>query len=218
MLEKVININSNSSVGRERKSSNFSLDTHRHTEFFEQSHDSIVLSPGVAYLNGLGWRIKNIRMPKSDKVLIEFLYGDLQFQAELGMIYNKKLNQQPISIIQDSFELNHKIKTLAIVTINRDLLFEDFEFRFIKLNGISEFFQRIKDFNIETNFSHMDINVIEKLLSGLENRILFELTNINTAFINYLIKLCNFSIYPTDSDSMEKPLLKIEKIVTTKMN
>ncbi len=217
MLEKIVNINSNFGLNKERRSSGFSLEGKSASEYHEPGVDSIVVSSGTAYLIGIGWKLKGLKSQPGEKTLINFIYDGFEFKTELDLFYSRKLNRRSLTIIKEKQISTIGFKILTSISIHKDLFFNDHEFRQIKMEALDELFLKIAEKNLEKNFTVFDDLVIQEMLLPLNDDLLFELTNINTALINYIEKLNSAkTIYPLhDSNGLNE--LKIEKIITTRL-
>ncbi len=214
MLDKVININANKPYADRKTAARtyekFIRDPHVR-DFFPK--DSIVFSSAAVFLSKLNWFVKEVKFTKDNKVHLVFFISEFEFQTTIDFVsFYNNLRQEFKVIKKNSGDYRDSLLTAKLSLKKHELNFDESIDNY-RLTGVKNLFSRINNVNMGTDLQRTDSYVLNSLLDGIKEELIYEMEQIQNAVYTFIQKFDKFKFhenYVFEDDGSDK--LIIERI------
>lgn len=189
MLEKITNINPDSSYKGERKNTQafpLAAKGQKHTGL---GNDSISLSPSIHFLMEKNWHPVQLKEISSKKIFVDFIFSELEFKIDLD--FDKVLLENKILYKIISANESDKTKTLAQIEFKpaSDFTSAKYESYSTTLFSLHSLFTKITQRNLQSEANSIDTDTVRNLLEDVEHGVIEELGYITSGVLQLYEKI-----------------------------
>lgn len=212
MLEKISNISSGSEYSKSVKTKTFGNALGAAYNKKVDSHDSVNISPALQYLNQINWRLKELKHGTDEKIFIDYIISDIEFQTTIELPNISALSSLAFKVIKDRNGNNWKSRTVIDIVSRLDDIAYNESPSLINFSALNIFFQRIFDMNIYRELSSEDEFLINELVSDLKYGMKNEFEHMNGYLFTFIDKLTGMQMRKGDGKSDLTEQITIKKI------
>jgi hypothetical protein len=216
MLNKIDNISPGSEYSKANKPSGFSGNLAAGYVHQSYVHDSVNISPALQYLNLVGWKLKEFKHIAKEKLFLDFILSDIEFQTTIDLVSIEKADALYYHVIKEDSEHYYKSKIISDLAVRIDNIQYDEEPTLINLSALNVFFQRIFKQRIYRELTQNDKYILDELVSGISSGIKEEFEYLNNQLFIFLEKLEGIKIdnkEPNSSDTNEIVTIKSIRLI-----
>lgn len=216
MLNKIDNISPGSEYSKANRPVGFSGNLA--TAYVRQSyiHDSVNISPALQFLNLVRWRLKDFKHISKEKLFLDFVLSDIEFQTTIDLVNIGRLDDLNYHIIKEGNESHNTSRIISDLSVKIENIKYDNERLLINLSSFNVFFQRIFNQRIYSELTNSDKYIIDELMSGISAGIREEFEYLNNQLFNFIDKLEGVRVdkrYRNDINNNEILTFKSIKII-----
>ena len=189
MLNKIDNISPGSEYSKASRPAGFTGGIA--TAYVHQSyiHDSANISPALQFLNLVRWRLKEFKHIAKEKLFLDFILSDIEFQTTIDLVSIERADDQNYHIIKEGNESNYNSKIISDISVKIENIQYDKEPVLMNLSATNVFFQRMFNQRIYRELTPNDKYIIDELVSGISTGMKEEFECLNNLLFIFLEKL-----------------------------
>lgn len=189
MLNKIDNISPGSEYSKASRPSGFTGNLA--SAYVRQSyvHDSVNISPALQFLNLVRWRLKEFKHIAKEKLFLDFMLSDIEFQTTIDLVTIERANDLSYHIIKEGNETNYNSKIISDMLVKIENIQYDKEPELINLSALNVFFQRVFNQRIYRELTQSDKYIIDELVNGISTGMKDEFEYLNNQLFIFLEKL-----------------------------
>lgn len=219
ILNKIDNISAGSDYNKASKAANsgnlLNINFARRLDL----HDKVDFSPSLKYVNQINWKLKEFKHVVNDKLFLDFVVSNLEFQTTIDLANYGKLELLNYLVIKEIDSKKPKKKIITDISsyvgrtnYNQDPLF-------IKFLSLNLFFQRVEDSNLSGDITIRDKFVLDDFVNDIINGIMKEFDLLNNQIFIFIDKLANLKLSVAEKNKNNHgDLLVIKKINVSKID
>ena len=211
MLNKINNISAGSEYSKSSRQAAFNGSIAAGYSRRADMYDSVDISPALQFLNNVKWRLKEFKHSANEKLFLDFIISDIEFQTTLDLVNITSLTELNYNLIKNE---NSEIQSGKIFTDLASKLGEiryDKQPELINFSATNVFFSRVLDLRIYRELNSADAYVINELVRGITNGIKNEFDLLNNQIFIFLDKLINVKV-----ESHNKAMADFNEAITIK--
>jgi hypothetical protein len=213
MLSKIDNISPGSEYSKASKPSGFAATIASAYVRSAGLHDTINFSPALQFLNLVRWRLKAFKHVTNDKLFLDFVLSDIEFQTTIDLVNIESQAFLDYFLIKEGQESNSSKKIFSDFSVNIGRINYEQEPILINLSALNIFCQRIFEQRINREVTANDKYIMNEFVRGITGGIKDEFNHLNNHLFIFLEKLENIRIDGKNKSDLDFPdAIKIKSI------